>query len=286
MKKFFSGLKTDPVNTLADWQDSRWPWGIIAFAMYSKLPMPRVDWEKKALSWALCWFPLVGLFIGAVLWLWLVLAQWLGFGAIFTAAFALLLPIALSGGIHLDGFCDTCDALSSHQSREKKLEILKDSHTGAFAIICCGLYLLVFFAAWCQVEAAGRTALVLGLGPVLSRSLSGLFAVTLPRLVVGQMLGDYRKYHSDGLRRVTLLDDGVETTLVKYDSTVFNAYSEFQRVEEDDKGWYLIRPDRRLIIPKGTTLQGDPAKVRAFLEERLAVCREAQEGNEEAPEEE
>ena len=27
---------------------------IIAFAMYSKLPMPRVDWEEKALSWALC----------------------------------------------------------------------------------------------------------------------------------------------------------------------------------------------------------------------------------------
>ena len=153
---------------------------IIAFAMYSKLPMPRVDWEKKALSWALCWFPLVGLAVGAVLWLWLALAGWLGFGAVFTAALALLLPIALSGGIHLDGFCDTCDALSSHQSRERKLEILKDSHTGAFAIICCGLYLLVFFAAWCQVEAAGRTALVLGLGPVLSRSLSGLFAVTLP----------------------------------------------------------------------------------------------------------
>ena len=153
---------------------------IIAFAMYSKLPMPRVDWEKKALSWALCWFPLVGLFIGAVLWLWLVLAQWLGFGAIFTAAFALLLPIALSGGIHLDGFCDTCDALSSHQSREKKLEILKDSHTGAFAILCCGLYLIVFFAAWCEVSASGRAALALCLGPVLSRGLSGLFAVTLP----------------------------------------------------------------------------------------------------------
>ena len=153
---------------------------IIAFAMYSKLPMPRVDWEKKALSWALCWFPLVGLFIGAALWLWLALAHWLGFGTIFTAAFALLLPIALSGGIHLDGFCDTCDALSSHQSREKKLEILKDSHTGAFAIICCGLYLIVFFAAWCEVSAAGRAALVLCLGPVLSRGLSGLFAVTLP----------------------------------------------------------------------------------------------------------
>ena len=32
---------------------------IIAFAMYSKFPMPRVDWEKKALSWALCWFCLL-----------------------------------------------------------------------------------------------------------------------------------------------------------------------------------------------------------------------------------
>ena len=153
---------------------------IIAFAMYSKLPMPRVDWEERALSRALWWFPLVGAAVGAGLWLWLALAHWLGFGAVFTAAFALLLPIALSGGIHLDGFCDTCDALSSHQSRERKLEILKDSHTGAFAILCCGLYLIVFFAAWCQVEAAGRAALALCLGPVLSRGLSGLFAVTLP----------------------------------------------------------------------------------------------------------
>ena len=33
---------------------------IIAFAMYSKLPMPRVDWEERALSRALWWFPLVG----------------------------------------------------------------------------------------------------------------------------------------------------------------------------------------------------------------------------------
>ena len=153
---------------------------IIAFAMYSKLPMPRVDWEEKALSWALCWFPLVGLFIGAVLRLWLALAHWLGFGTIFTAAFALLLPIALSGGIHLDGFCDTCDALSSHQSREKKLEILKDSHTGAFAIICCCLYLIFFFSVWCEVEPEGRTLWVLSLGPILSRSLSGLAAVSWP----------------------------------------------------------------------------------------------------------
>lgn len=152
----------------------------IALAMYSRLPAPRVDWDQKSLSWAMCFFPVVGLFIALLLGAWLQLCLLLGLGTFLRAAGALVLPIAASGAIHLDGFCDTSDALGSHQSREKKLEILKDSHTGAFAIICCGLYLLVFFAAWCQVEAAGRTALVLGLGPVLSRSLSGLFAVTLP----------------------------------------------------------------------------------------------------------
>ena len=153
---------------------------IIAFAMYSKFPMPRVDWEKKALSWALCWFPLVGLAVGAVLWLWLALAGWLGFGAVFTAALALLLPIALSGGIHLDGFCDTCDALASHQDRARKLEILKDSRVGAFAVLGCVSYLLLQYALWCQPGWEKEDLWVLALVPVLSRAMSGYGALTQP----------------------------------------------------------------------------------------------------------
>lgn len=152
----------------------------IAFSMYSKLPVPQVEWDKKSLSWALCWFPAVGAAVGLLLWLWLTLAGALGLGALLRGAGALLLPIAVSGGIHLDGLCDTADAMGSHQPREKKLEILKDTHTGAFAIICCGLYLLLLFAAWCEVSPTPRTALVLALGPVLSRTLSALAAVTQP----------------------------------------------------------------------------------------------------------
>lgn len=162
---------------------------IIAFAMYSKFPMPRVDWEKKALSWALCWFPLVGLAVGAVLWLWLALAGWLGFGVVFTAALALLLPIALSGGIHLDGFCDTCDALSSHQSRERKLEIMADPHVGAFAVQGCGLLLLLTFGLWCQAERTDGTLwAALLLVPALSRGLSAFAALTLPNARGGGLL--------------------------------------------------------------------------------------------------
>ena len=153
---------------------------LIAFSMYSKLPVPQVEWDEKSLSWALCAFPAVGAAAGLLLWLWLSLAGFLGLGAALRGAVALLIPIALSGGIHLDGFCDTADALGSHQSREKKLEILKDVHVGAFAVFCCGLYLILFFAAWCEAAAPPRTALVLALGPVLSRTLSALAAVTQP----------------------------------------------------------------------------------------------------------
>ena len=154
----------------------------IALAMYSKLPAKRVEWDKKSLSWALCWFPAVGVAAGALLFFWLWLAGGiLGLGTPLRAAVALLIPIAVSGGIHVDGFCDTADALGSHQTREKKLEILKDSHTGAFAVFCCGVYLILFFAAWCQVETVSfETMGVLALMPVLSRSLSGIAAVTMP----------------------------------------------------------------------------------------------------------
>lgn len=177
----------------------------IAVAMYSKLPTPRVDWDKKSLSWAMCFFPVVGVVIALLLGIWLGLCAWLDFGPFLRSAVALLLPIAVSGAIHLDGFCDTSDALGSHQSREKKLEILKDSHTGAFAIICCCLYLILFFSIWCEVEPVGRTLWVPALGPVLSRSLSGLAAVSWPNARGSGLLATFIQPMDAVKARVVLL---------------------------------------------------------------------------------
>ena len=177
----------------------------IALAMYSRLPAPRVDWDQKSLSWALCFFPVVGFFIALLLGAWLRLCLLLDLGTFLRAAGALALPIAVSGAIHLDGFCDTSDALGSHQSREKKLEILKDSHTGAFAIICCGLYLVFFFAVWCEAVPEGRTLLVLALGPVLSRSLSGLAAVSWPNARGSGLLATFTQPMDARRARVILL---------------------------------------------------------------------------------
>ena len=151
-----------------------WKSFILATSMYSKLPTPRTEWSDRAMSYVFCFFPWIGLVIGGMELLWFVASDLLNLGNFLFAAVAVLIPIAITGGIHLDGFCDTCDALGSHQPRERKLEILKDSHTGAFALLGICIYLILFTALWSDVHPVTELALI----PVISRTLSGLCAVS------------------------------------------------------------------------------------------------------------
>ena len=152
-----------------------------AFCMFSRIPMPVVEWKEENMRYMLCAFPLVGAAVGVVLWVWQLLAAWLGFGALLWAAGVTLLPVAVTGGIHLDGFCDVSDALASHAAPEKKRAILKDSHTGAFAIITLGCWLLAYAALASELPVTGRSALLLGLMHVMSRILSGTISLVYPK---------------------------------------------------------------------------------------------------------
>ncbi len=131
---------------------------IIAFATYSRLPMPRVAWERRNLELAPAFLPLVGAVIAGGEFLLFWGGGLLGLPAVVLALLAAALPILVTGGIHLDGFLDTKDALHSYKSREEKLEILKDSHVGAFAVIRLALYLLVFIAAAVELAELSNTA--------------------------------------------------------------------------------------------------------------------------------
>ncbi|WP_077533718.1 adenosylcobinamide-GDP ribazoletransferase [Massiliimalia massiliensis] len=152
----------------------------IAFAMYSVLPIPDVKWEEKNMRYAFCFFPLIGLVVGGALSLWLWLSHLLELGGLLTAVVAVSVPILLTGGIHLDGFCDTSDALASRQPPERKLEILKDSHVGAFAVIAVGIYLLLTAGLWEEYRFTVSSMGVLWCGFVLSRALSGWSSVSFP----------------------------------------------------------------------------------------------------------
>lgn len=149
---------------------------VIAFSMYSKIPMPRVDWTKERMRYTFCFFPMIGAVIGALMFLWEKYGRILtGENAFFTAVL-ILIPIVITGGIHMDGFLDTSDALSSYKTMDEKLEILKDSHAGAFAIIMGICYFVLDFGVYSAVTE--EVMRVLAVGFLLSRSLSGMSVVT------------------------------------------------------------------------------------------------------------
>ena len=149
---------------------------IIAFSMYSRIPMPQVTWTKERSRYVMCWFPLVGAVLGTLAYFVFFLLEKVHAGVIFRSAVMTLLPLFYTGGIHMDGYLDTVDAKSSCQSKERKLEILKDSHTGAFAVIW-GIGMLLFtFGGFSEIGGKEKNVVVVGY--VLSRTLSALSAVT------------------------------------------------------------------------------------------------------------
>lgn len=124
----------------------------IAFSTYSRIPMPQMDWNEKNAALSMAFLPAIGVVIGLLLYGWQQLASWLQLQPLLFAAVATAIPLMISGGIHLDGFCDTADALSSHQPRERKLEILKDAHIGAFGVMVCLLYLFLWAGCMAQLQ--------------------------------------------------------------------------------------------------------------------------------------
>ena len=148
----------------------------VAFAMFSALPVPQFGWNEKNMRYAMCAFPLIGLVCGG---LW-CLCGVLPLPDMARAAAFCLVPVAVTGGIHLDGYADTSDALSSYGDREKKLEILKDSHCGAFAVIRLCSYFVAYFGLCGSVRFTPRVGLCWTLALVLERALSGFAVAAFP----------------------------------------------------------------------------------------------------------
>lgn len=152
----------------------------LAFAMFSRLPVPKADWNAQNMRYMMAGFPLVGAVVGLLLFGWAAVCRWLNLGAVLTACGLTLIPIAVTGGIHLDGFCDTVDALASHAEPVRKREILKDPHMGVFAAIGLMSYLLLYFSFCHALVLSRRTLVLLLCAQVLSRVLSAFSVISLP----------------------------------------------------------------------------------------------------------
>lgn len=169
----------------------------MAFAMYSSVPMPKIEWSEKSMRYAMAAFPLVGVVISALMALWLYLSSILQADRMVMALGLMLIPLIISGGIHMDGLADTMDALASHAEREKKRKILKDTHIGAFACIGIGAYLVAYFVIAAQLQYEGdawiQTAKMICLVPIIERTMSGIVTVAFPGSSSEGLLATFRE---------------------------------------------------------------------------------------------
>ena len=150
----------------------------MAFSMYSIIPMVEVEWDKNSMKYALIFFPMVGAIIGAGVYLWILIAIQYNISEFLFAAVMVVIPILISGGIHMDGFIDTIDGLSSRQPMERKLEILKDPNVGAFGVLLCVIYLLLAFGIAGQFYRTPSSIPVIIIGYMISRALSAYSITT------------------------------------------------------------------------------------------------------------
>ncbi len=159
------------------------------------------DWDAAVpLGRAMAFYPLIGLGIGGLLVGWASLLGWAMSGPAFAplrSALILALWVVLTGGLHLDGWGDACDALLSSGDAARRLAILRDPRMGSFGVIGIALILM---AKWAALQAeAGRSPLVLS--PVLARWAVVWAAAGWPAARPGGMGDRFRR----GLRRRHLL---------------------------------------------------------------------------------
>lgn len=180
----------------------------IAFAMFSKIPMPQADWSEENMQYMLCFFPFVGAAAGVIM----LAAEWicryLGMSSAFTAAVLVLVPVFVTGGIHVDGLLDTSDALSSWRDREKRLEILKDSHAGAFAVITACVYFIAMYGGMSQIVEQDDIGMlyILAAGYMVSRCLSGIGVISLPKANASGTVAEFsRKAQDTRVRNILVI---------------------------------------------------------------------------------
>lgn len=168
---------------------------IIAISIYSKIPVPKMNLNKSDMKYHLCFFPFVGILIGALEYLWLTYSNIFSISKVLQNLFAISIPILVSGGFHIDGFIDTIDAIHSYQPKEKKMEILKDPHVGAFSIIYLILFFILAIAFSFEINTP-KAKISICFSFVISRTLSALSVIVFPKAKKDGMLANQSKTES------------------------------------------------------------------------------------------
>ncbi len=157
-----------------------------AFTFLTRLPLSRVEnFEPEDFSASVVWFPLVGLVVGVFLTMVAALGSsvnhWLD------ALLVVLVWIAITGALHLDGAADMADALgAAHRDPERFCDVMKDPHIGAFGVVTLIAILMTkLVTAFVLLESQNNPFWVLLLIPAWARFGAMFWSGTLEAIAPG-----------------------------------------------------------------------------------------------------
>ncbi len=117
---------------------------LIALQFLTVLPIKiKSEIAKEDFGRSLLYFPVVGMLIGLVLSGTALLSCFWPISVV--GMLILIISIVITGGIHLDGFADTCDGFYCPRPKEKILEIMRDSRVGTMGVVGVVCLLLLKF---------------------------------------------------------------------------------------------------------------------------------------------
>lgn len=149
-----------------------------AFSLLTRLPVPASQGAPSPrAAWA---WPVAGAAVGALAALATTAALALSLPAGVAAALALLVAALLTGGLHEDGLADTADGLMGGQTRERRLEIMKDSRIGSYGTLALLLVTLIRWSALTALVSTGHHLAALIAAGALSRAPMAVLIATLP----------------------------------------------------------------------------------------------------------
>ena len=146
---------------------------LVVLSFISVIPVPKKFipvWNSHTLRYFCVMLPVAGILF-SFLWLvfWYVLCRLVMLSDILRGFIMMLFTLALTGGLHIDGLMDTCDAIFSHRDRDTRLKILSDTHAGSFAVIGCVSILIARTILFSELISSHTDNLTLSFIPVYSR---------------------------------------------------------------------------------------------------------------------
>ena len=138
---------------------------------FTRLPAARLGFGETNFADALWAAPVAGAVVGLVAGIAFAVTAWFGLPPSLSAIVALAAAILVTGSLHEDGVADIADGFGGGNTRERKLEIMKDSRNGTFGVVALVMVLLARWAAIAAVGASGDALFALVAAHAASRAL-------------------------------------------------------------------------------------------------------------------